>query len=345
MRMALKEVESAAVRASRLVHQLLLFSGQSRTAKNSLDLSELLETLERSARQQLPEKIELRTSVAEPLPAVHADVDQLEQALRSLIANASDSIGDETGTIEIRAETIRVGAQKARALPVYEPLDAGNYLRIEIHDTGHGVYEEIRDRVFEPFFSTKFAGRGLGLAGVLGVARGHNGSTGFENVPGGGAIFSIYLPLTNATPPRLQVEPRPPADTPRGDRVLVVDDEAAVRSICARILRSRGYRVDEATCGKHALEIQRNQEFDIAIVDLTMPGIDGLETARRLRKIDPSLAVILCSGFADQPDENWPQPDIADAFLHKPYRASELIELIRKVAPHRTAPSAGSSVA
>lgn len=345
VRMALEEVESAAVRASRLVHQLLLFSGQSRTTKNAFELSELLESIERSARQQLSENIELHLNVEKPLPVVHADVDQLEQALHSLIANASDSIGDNPGTIEIRAEAIRVGVEEARALPVYETLGAGTYLRIGIHDSGRGVYEEIRDRVFEPFFSTKFAGRGLGLAGVLGVARGHNGSTGFENVSGGGAIFSIYLPTTKATPPQLHVEPRLPAEPPGGDRVLVVDDEAAVRSICARILRSRGFLVDEATCGKHALEIQRNQEFDVAIVDLTMPGIDGLETARRLRKFDPSLAVILCSGFDDLHDESWSQPGIADAFLHKPYRAGELIELIRQVATHRTAPSTGSSVA
>ncbi len=155
----------------------------------------------------------------------------------------------------------------------------------------------------------------------------------------------MYLPTTKTTPTQLHVEPRPPAEPTGGDRVLVVDDEAAVRSICARILRSRGFSVDEATCGKHALEIQRNQGFDVAIVDLTMPGIDGLETARRLRKFDPSLAVILCSGFDDLRDESWSQPGIADAFLHKPYRASELIELIRQVAPRRTAPSTRSSVA
>jgi signal transduction histidine kinase/ActR/RegA family two-component response regulator len=330
LREHLIDIEEASLRAGKLVAQLLLFTGAAITEKRDLDFAETLAQIAEFAASSIPNRITFEISQPTDLPMIRVDPDQIKQAVVNLVVNASEAIGDETGTIRLAVSAEQVTSENVDSLNLVTPIPPGLYMKIEITDDGDGMPRDVRARIFEPFYSTKFPGRGLGLSALLGIVRTHSGGLSVQTKATEGTCASVYLPALEdaAQQPALSA---PPIPATSDLRVLVVDDEHAVRSVCTRALRIAGAYVVEAETGEAAVDYASEHDFDVAIVDLTMPGIGGLETARQLRSLHPDLRIILSSGHRDTDIQAKIDSDLICEFLHKPYRPSELLSLLNQL--------------
>ena len=256
----------------------------------------------------------------------------------NLITNASDAIGDRSGVISI--STGMQFADRAYLAESYLDTDLpeGDYVYIEVADTGEGMDEETRARIFDPFFTTKFTGRGLGLAAVLGIVRGHRAAIKLYSEPGRGTTFKVLFPA--AASPATPVAQLPPVAQPAaaGARgvVLVVDDDETVRTVTRRMLEQAGFSVILAADGAQALEIyQSTPAVALVIMDMTMPRMDGEQCFRELRRLDPAVRVLLTSGYNEQDaTERFVGKGLA-GFIQKPYRP---VDLLARVQEAITAP-------
>ena len=330
---SLHEIEMAAERASDLCSQMLAYSGQGRFVVTRVDLSALvMETLE-LLQASISKRAKLELHLGEKLPAVHGDMSQLRQVLMNIVTNASEALGDGHGTITVRTNRFKAEPGWLIDAQLVPEIFEGEYIMLEIGDSGSGMEPEVAARMFEPFFTTKFTGRGLGLAAVLGIARSHRGALKVETRLGQGTTFRIALPATGVFPIG---EP----DTENGDSrpmlqatVLAVDDEATVRRTVTRALEMLGCKVVAAENGAVALQRVRQygRPFDLVLLDLTMPQMDGVETLRELRRLRPDLPVILMSGFAQvQAMARFGEHRLA-GFLQKPFKLDDLSRLVGQV--------------
>ncbi len=300
---ALEDLDAAAEaagRAAKLTRQLLTFARRQVVEPRLVDLNESVTTLDRMLVPLLGGRIDRRLKLAPGLWPVRIDPGQLEQLVINLVLNARDAMPGG-GSIAIETANATIGAEprpaEARDLP------EGRWVMLAVEDTGHGMDEATQARVFEPFFTTKPPGHGtgLGLATVHGIALQAGGRVGVRSAPGGGARFAVYLPAEAGVPvPALE----PPHAEGKGtETVLLVEDDAAVRSVSARVLAAHGYRVLEAADGRQALRIA-DEEPAIAMVitDVVMPAMDGWELARALEDRHPRLPVLMVSGYAPRPE-------------------------------------------
>jgi CheY-like chemotaxis protein len=251
----------------------------------------------------------------------------LTQVLMNLLTNASDALEDKVGKIEVRTEHVtHPDASWDDALGA--TVGPGEWILIEITDSGSGMDEATRLRVFEPFFSTKETGHGLGLAACLGVVTAHGGAIRVDSEPGAGSRFSILLPvgqLVTTEPPEFERSTRPSAS-----KVLVVDDEAVVRTQVRRSLELRGYVVEEAGGGESALQIFEQSGADVILLDMTMHDVDGTEVARRIRERGSNVPIVLASGQLKPAVEDELERDVVQGFLRKPYRIADLVDAIER---------------
>ena len=240
----------------------------------------------------------------------------------NLVINGAEAIGEKVGVVEVTtaAETLDEEALRAR-LPQHE-LTPGAYVVLEVKDTGCGMDSQTLPRIFDPFFSTKFTGRGLGLAAVSGIVRSHRGALEVSSAPGQGTAFRIYLPAAAACEP----EPQPAARA-----ILVVDDEEIVRRTAKTTLEKYGYKVLVAESGPQAVEIYRRRPdtVELVLLDLTMPMMDGEEVLRALRKIRPDVKAIVSSGYSLEEVTRRFAGHGVSAFLQKPYTAARLAQAVR----------------
>jgi signal transduction histidine kinase/CheY-like chemotaxis protein len=321
----LGQVEQAARRAEELCRQMLAFSGRGRFVVRSLPPARLAAEAAERFRTSLPQRIILAVELAPDLPEVEADEGQLRQALQRLLHNAAEAIGERHGQITFKAGRRRCDRAFWRQTYLQEELPEGEYVSFEVTDDGCGMTAETQARVFEPFFSTKFTGRGLGLAAVLGVVRGHRGAVKVDSAPGRGSTFTLLLPRSRSA--------AAPAAVPRaagGGLVLFVDDEPILRAFASLALQRGGFEVLLAADGEEALRLfrQRRAEVALVVLDLTMPRLGGVETLQELRRLDPGVKVLLSSGYSEA--EPGPPPgENGDTFLPKPYRPQELLARVR----------------
>jgi PAS domain S-box-containing protein len=327
----LHEIKEAAARASALTRQLLLFSRRAEHEMANTDLNGELSQVVEILRRTIPKMVAIETRLADDLRHVDADTVQLEQVLVNLALNASDAMPGG-GTLTLETRNVVLDEQCSETLLDLEP---GEYVMIEVTDTGHGMPRETVSRIFEPFFTTKALGKGtgLGLAMVYGIVRAHHGRVTCHSEPGVGTTFRIYLPA--ATTPELGVrESAPEAPLPRGsETVLLVDDEESVREVGRQLLSTHGYRVLEADTGEAALElVERSRDsVDLVILDYIMPGMGGRRCLQQLRKIAPRLPVIISSGYSAEATSDDLLMMGARAFVGKPYQVRTLLELVRRV--------------
>jgi two-component system cell cycle sensor histidine kinase/response regulator CckA len=312
---------TAAQRAAALTRQMLAYTGQRDLGKREpVEIGGLVRELRALVGATLSKKAHLEVAI-ETGSVVHGDRATLTQVLMNLLANASDALGDRAGIIEVRAR--RVSGVDARwDSAVGATVGPGDWVLIEVRDTGAGMDEATRNRVFEPFFSTKERGHGLGLPACLGIITAHGGAVLVESQPGRGSCFSVLLPASRDA---RQVEPRSPAEPAVGPcKVLIVDDEGLVRGQLRRALELRGYTVVEAIDGQSGLSAVAETNPDLVILDMTMPDIDGAEVLRRLRAAGSRVPVIISSGYLDvSVEERLPAGDF-QGFLAKPYGPSDL---------------------
>jgi PAS domain S-box-containing protein len=325
-RQAAEAVLAAGEHAANLTRQMLAYAGQQDLSRREpVDLGELLRELRTLLDATLSKKASLSLSV-EANSLVLGDRGSLTQVLMNLLTNASDALGGEPGKIEIRTQHVReLEARWEDALGAR--VGPGEWLLLEIEDDGVGMDEATRTRVFEPFFSTKEHGHGLGLAACLGIVKGHGGALLLETELGRGSKFSLLLPATDR---RRATSVPAPAVPGKPCRVLVIDDEQIVRTQLRRVLERHGYEVEEACDGRSGVEAQRQRPADALVIDITMPDIDGAEVVRQIRASGSRAAIVLSSGYQAQPAAERLAPGAFQVFLPKPYGMHELLHAIER---------------
>lgn len=329
----LKRIEEAAASAAELTKKLQTYAGTDRPRLRPARVPEILAETVELIRPSVSELIQVELDVQDDLPQVFADREMLRQALVSLIVNAAESIGEKAGRIRLEARRWLVDGVKS-GKPAIGEISEGEHVVIDVVDTGGGIPRPIRNLIFEPFFSTKFLGRGLGLAAVSGIVRTHGGALIVETEPGRGSRFRLVLPeeskARDSDPPRsFEFVPLGPSSKPVV--ALVAEDDPNVRAPLAEMLKLSGIEVLEASDGVRALEVamEASEKPTVAVVDMSMPRMSGAELIDALRKIDPALPIIATSGYArTECERRWPEVKAA-VFLQKPYPAEALIEAIK----------------
>jgi two-component system cell cycle sensor histidine kinase/response regulator CckA len=337
------QIKQNANRAANLVRQLLAFSRQQTLQPRVLSVTDVLAELSHLLRRLIGENIELRMVHGRELAPVKVDHGQLEQVIINLAVNARDAMA-AGGSLTIKTENVSTKKSVTRG---DETMPPGEYVRIQVIDTGHGIPPDIIDRIFEPFFSTKEvgSGTGLGLSTVYGIVKQTGGFIFVESRPQQGATFSIYLPhyvSTTATEvPRAEAvteAARAIDDTGIGT-VLLVEDEDAVRLFGARALRNKGYKVLEARSGEAALEIIGNcgEPIDLLITDVVMPRMDGPTLIKEVRARQPNMKVIFISGYAEDNFRRRLDENAEIHFLPKPFSLKQLAGKVKEVMREGTA--------
>jgi PAS domain S-box-containing protein len=334
-RSSLREVERSAQRAAELVKQMLAYSGKGRFIVEELNLTRVIEEMSHLLEASIGRSAVLRYHFSAAVPPVEADASQIRQVVMNLIVNASEAVGDKSGVVSISTGAMEVDSNYLDETFINESLPPGIYSYIEVSDTGVGMDEATRQKIFDPFFSTKFPGRGLGLAAVLGIVRGHKGAIKIYSEPGRGSTFKVLLPA-HAEQIENQNRPGEKDATPvqySSQTVLVVDDMDTVRAVARLALERFGFRVITATDGREAMEIyqQENGNIDLVLLDMTMPRMNGQETYREMRRINPSVRVLLSSGYNErEATESFAGKGLA-GFIQKPYKPLDLVHAVQSI--------------
>lgn len=330
----LAQVEISAQRAADLCRQLLAYAGQGRFVVRPLDLNLAISQAISLLKLSIGKQIALELQLGDALPPFRGDATQLHQVLMNLVINSSEAIGDQAGTITIRTHRATLTAMDLFTLTSSAEIEPGAFVCLEISDTGCGIPPEAMPHLFAPFFTTKFVGRGLGLAAVLGIMQGHRGGLRVDSCVGGGTTFALFFPVS--APPALLAGTAPPLFTstaPTRGNILVVDDDETVRRFAAAALHDAGFTAITAADGEEALTHVRNHtgHFDAVLLDLSMPKLDGEDTLMALRMIAPVLPVIVMSGTNDDNRaQHFVERGLAD-FLPKPFAAAKLVALLGAV--------------
>jgi PAS domain S-box-containing protein len=341
----LHRVETAVLRAAELAHQMLAYSGRGTFTVSLLDLNQLVGEMTELLSVSTSKKAQLHFDLAPDLPPILADAIQVQQVVMNLVTNASEAMVDSDGAITI-ATSMRILDQGY--LDAFHPTQAlapGPFIMLTVSDTGCGMDAQTLSRIFDPFFTTKSTGRGLGLSAMLGILRGHGAGISITSEPGAGSTFHVCFPAaTPKEPVPPQALPAPEAPRTLKGTILVVDDEATLRATVANLLETLGLAVVEAADGVEALDrlADRAHPIDLVLMDITMPRMDGNQAFLELRKRDPELPVILCSGFTIQEMATPPPGTRPASFLQKPYRLRELEGALQRALQPRPAGAGGT---
>ena len=341
IRRNLDNVQSAAERGAELVRQLMRLSRDEPAKLEPTTLDRCVEEVIRLVRPSIDPQIRLESSAEPGLWQVEADTRRMEQALMNLVFNARDAI-DGPGHIILRTANLTYRPEESCAS---SPVPPGEYVELTVSDNGRGMDAATQQRVFDPFFTTKPSGRGtgLGLAMVFAIIQQHGGHIEVSSTPGKGSAFRILLPRTQR-----RSDPRPAAAEATafrqgGGTVLFVDDEESLRTLGRAVLESAGHKVIEAADGQEAVEIFERQpsEIGLVILDLTMPRKSGWEAFEEIRRLRSSVAVVVSTGYSLEGGQETALRRGARAFLPKPYRAQELLQVVAGVLDEPAEPETG----
>ncbi|HEX3746220.1 MAG TPA: response regulator [Bryobacteraceae bacterium] len=324
LRKDMQQIRQSADQAALLTRQLLTFSRRQGVRPHALDLNSLVSNLHQMLHRLIGEDIDLKLVLQPGLGMVCADAGQLEQVIMNLAVNARDAMPNG-GSLTIQTAGLEVNER----LPFMPPhIKPGRYVTMEVRDTGVGMDASVQEHLFEPFFTTKEVGKGtgLGLSTVYGIVRQNEGEIWFSSLPGEGAVFTIYLPRSEADPVASD-ERRLPAGG-GSEAILLVEDEEAVRQLAGQILKSAGYRVTEAAGPAAALSIAENLAFDLLVTDVVMPQIGGRELAKRLAQRRPGMKVLFMTGYSGA--TVFPEgAGCGGVLLQKPFTQDELLRSVR----------------
>jgi len=328
----LKRIEQSASRAADLAQQMLAYSGKGKFVVETVDLNLLLSEMLHMLEISISKKAVLSLKLAPELPALEADATQIHQIVMNLVINASEAIGDRNGSITVTTGSGECDRDFFAGAWASEEPAAGRYVFLEVQDTGCGMDQETMAKIFDPFFTTKFTGRGLGMAAVLGIVRGHQGSIKVSSEPGKGSDFLVALPACGK-PARLARHSGSQVQVVNGGgTVLLVDDEEAVRNIGKGMLEELGFSVITASDGREAVEVfKATRDIAFVILDLTMPVLDGEQCFRELRQLNAEVKVLMSSGYSEQDviRRFWGMG--LAGFLQKPYRFSALKQAVLRI--------------
>lgn len=323
----IRDILKAGARAASLTRQLLAYAGKGQFVLEPIDLSSVVEEFFPLVQGSVPQKAEVQLDLDHQLPAVKADQSQIEQVLMNLVINAGEALGDIPGRITIRTGVLELNSRRARDFGA----PAGRYACLEVIDTGCGMDRKTQEKMFEPFFSTKFTGRGLGLAAVHGIVRSSGGGIKVVSNPGRGTRMTVLFPVIEQP---AALEATEAESLSRGSGViLVVDDEALIRSTTAAILQYYGYTVITAANGKEAVERFREapDRIDAVLLDVAMPVMDGHEVLIEMQRIRPNVKVLVSTGHDEGKAHETFEHESVAGFLQKPYRATTLAKALQAV--------------
>jgi len=341
IRKSVQEIEVAARRAAELSNQMLAYSGRGKFIVQPFRLQELVDEMSQLLQSSITKKARLDFDFEPDLPPISGDVTQFRQVVMNLITNASDALGEESGTIHISAS--RVEADQASMANAYldAELSEGEYVCLEVTDSGCGMDADTQARLFDPFFTTKFAGRGLGMAAVLGIVRGHHGAIKVFSEPGLGTTFKLLFKACG-DPPISIATSAPDVSDWRGEGLfLVVDDEESVRDLATRMLERVGFDVIQAVDGHQAVAIfkERHAEIVGVLLDMTMPRMGGDEALAEMRRVQPDARVLLMSGYDEEDAQEKFQGELPSGFVRKPFGPGDLAGKLRAVLTGASLPS------
>jgi two-component system cell cycle sensor histidine kinase/response regulator CckA len=339
VRSSLTEISTAARRAADLSQQMLAYSGKALFALERMDVRELVEEMAHLLQAAISKKAVLTLNLERGLPPILGDPSQIRQIVMNLIINASEAIGDRDGVIRVAVGTTRCDEEYLQKTELHDGPAPGLYVHLEVTDTGIGMDAKTRSRIFEPFFSTKFTGRGLGLAAVLGIVRAHKGALKVYSEPGKGTTFKVLFPSPEEVGEGARTNDSSAFVDWRGQgTILLVDDEETLLRLGARMLEHLGFTVLTAADGRQAVDLYREKgkEIDLVLMDLTMPHMDGAEAFGELRRLNPDVRVVLSSGYAEE--------DVLSRFagkkpagvIQKPFTLARLRETLAGLMPERT---------
>lgn len=333
----LELIEKAANHAAKLTHQMLAYSGKSGFLLEEFDLTNLVAEMKGLLEASAGDHVDLRFELAQGLPSVEVDAAEIRQVVTSLVSNAVEAIEvEQGGDVVVKTGAVRCTRSFLARTLLGEELPEGTYVALTVTDSGCGMDARTTARIFDPFFSTKFTGRGLGLAAVLGIVRGVRGALRVESAPGKGTSVQVLLPVvfgdtTVEAPPRRSSIAA--AHHHEKLTVLVVDDDEVIRSLARQMLLEAGFGVDMAADGEQAVEVfeRRGSGIDVVLLDLTMPNLDGRQTFDRLRELRQDVPVIIASGFSEQDAMDRFRGAKPSAYLQKPYRLADLVGVVQRV--------------
>ncbi len=337
---ALDEIKKTTLRAAELANQMLVYTGKTTLKSSRMNLSLVVKEMASLLDVSISKKVKIEYCLDQQVPPIRGDVSQIRQVAMNLITNASEAIGDRPGVIAISIHQTELKAgQLEKAFPA-AGVPPGEYVQLEVSDTGSGMDRMTLEKIFDPLFTTKVTGRGLGLAALLNAVDRHNGAVTVDSEPGRGTVFRVYFP---AAPPDPGEEGAGVACEDAGWRgwgvALVADDEEAIRDISAALLEQCSFRVVTAADGLETVNrfTRHAEEISLLLIDLKMPRLNGIEAVLRIRHINPNLPVLFMSGYPrDEVMERFGEEQHT-GFISKPFQNRELIAAVRDVmeARHR----------
>ena len=321
----------AADKAAEVSRLMLTYLGQVTGTREPLDLSEICRRSLPLIQTTIPTNVVLETDLPSPGPIITANSNQIQMILTNLISNSREAAGDNLGNIRLTVKTVSsADISSLHRFPVnWQPEDT-SCACMEIWDTGCGIATKDIEEVFDPFFSKKFTGRGLGLPVVLGLVQAHGGAVTVQSTPGKGSVFRVFFPISTV---EVCFQPDEAVNTPQIQMfgtVLLVDDDELVLDISRIMLTTLGFNVLCASGGREAVEIfqQHKNIIRFVLTDFAMPHLNGLETLAALRQIDPGLPAILASGYSEDQVMDDTHPERPQVFLAKPYALQALKEAV-----------------
>jgi PAS domain S-box-containing protein len=331
----LRRITRCGEQAAHLTRQMLAYAGKGRFVLEPVNLAGMVRDTIPLLQTSISKKITVELELASGTPAIESDPSQMQQVFMNLALNAGEAVGDRDGVISVSTGEVTVDAAQIRDELEGWPIKPGRYTFLEVRDTGGGMDAETKPKIFDPFFSTKFQGRGLGLAAVAGIVRAHNGAVRVTAAPGAGSTFRVLLPVMvpHAAAAAAALPPAIESDLRGHGTVLIVDDEPVVRDLARQSLERLGYEVLVAENGPEAIERLRSDanRIRLVVLDLSMPGMSGQETLPHLRQLKPDLEILVSSGYSEAETLRLFEGARVSGFIQKPYTIQELAREIKAV--------------
>ncbi|MBU2502172.1 PAS domain-containing protein [bacterium] len=330
-RNSLRQITSAVRQAGDLCAQMLAYSGRGNFLIEPIDLNALLGDIQQLLRTSISKKTQLEFDLQGPVGRFRGDATQVRQVILNLVLNASEAMEETGGRIVVGAGTREFSRSELDTDFHAETLEPGVFTFLRVVDEGPGMDEQTRERAFEPFFTTRFTGRGLGLSAVLGIVRSHRGALRLETEPGRGAAFTLIFPVLNEEKTEAEDLSLPVSGSVNSPMtLLLVEDESMVLDLAAGMLERLGVSTIPAADGRRAMAAYREHRdrIDGVLLDLTMPVMDGEETFMELRRLDPRLPIVICSGYSEKEVERRFFGKGLTGFLSKPYSLASLRDVL-----------------
>jgi signal transduction histidine kinase/ActR/RegA family two-component response regulator len=331
-RSSIEDIQHSSIRAADLCRQMLAYSGKGKFVVKPLSLNEVITETTHLLQLSISKAITMNYNLHRELPAIEADQTQMRQVIMNLVTNASEAIGDKNGMITISTGAMECDRRYLSETFSDHELPEGLYVYVEVADTGNGIKREDLKKIFAPFYTTKLTGRGLGLAALPGIIRGHKGAIKVYSEVGRGTSFKIIFPSSDKPALEAIRDAHPEKEMKGFGKIVIIDDEESVRTVIRRALEKVGFLVLTAQDGREGLQLlQAHADARLVFLDLTMPHMSGEEVLRRLRRIRSELPIILTSGYNEQElSSRFAAKGLAE-FMQKPVRLKVLYEKVQNV--------------